>query len=91
MGKVNELFSSSVVARGNEFAGQVSKFEIEEINAAIKAVQGNILDALEQEFDEESIQWETIRRRILRCLGDRGLSRRIQVILGVVSEDGGVQ
>lgn len=50
-----------------------------EIKVAIDFYRGIILDAVEQEFSETP-QWPFLRRRLLKALGDRGLSGKIEEI-----------
>lgn len=51
-----------------------------EIEEAIDFYRGLILDLAEQEF-LDSPKWPFIRGRLLKALGDRGLSGRVREIL----------
>jgi hypothetical protein len=47
---------------------------------ATRSCQGGVMDTFELELGD-SPHWKSIRSRLLRCFGDRGLSARIIEIL----------
>lgn len=57
-----------------------NSFQKDLILEALDYYRGIILDAVEQEFGH-SESWPRVRSRLLKALGDRGLSNRIQIIL----------
>lgn len=56
----------------------------------MRTYQGLILDVLEQNFGEHK-SWQGVRSRVLRLLGDNGLSKRVQELVEDVGVTGGAQ
>lgn len=65
--------------------------QLSKIISEIKLHQGYILEAFNNEVDEDQVLWPSLRARVIRLLGDRGLIHRIRVILGDSSGNGGAK
>jgi hypothetical protein len=72
-------------------ADQIHRNKFEQVNEIMRTYQGLILDVLEESFGT-SPRWQGARSRVLRLLGDNGLSKRVRdIVESGSSSQGGVQ
>jgi hypothetical protein len=70
---------------------QTHQNKFEQVNEIMRTYQGLILDVLEESIGA-SQNWPGIRSRVLRLLGDNGLSKRVKEIVdNSSSNQGGVR